>query len=70
VYEQRGAELKVTATSDHGASADLSVIEYGPMTWNSTKGYWNLLVRDLYSAPATVTVTGPEGTATATVTVR
>ena len=64
-WSSKSKKLTVEATSGFGSSANLSVSGIGAMTWSSTK--WTLVVIRS-TKPATVTVTGFEGSVTAAVT--
>lgn len=68
-YNSRTVILTVYATSANGANAALQVLNFGPMTWNIKQKRWELVRNNLYGAPTTVTVFGPEGSATSNVTV-
>jgi len=69
-YVGRKSTLTVYAESDNGADAALEVQDYGPMAWNSKRGRWERVENNVGTAPATVTVFGPEGSATADVNVK
>lgn len=56
-------QLTVEATSKLGKSAKLQLAGSGPMTWNATRKLWTITVR-LAAKPATVTVSGVEGSVT------
>ena len=68
-YECKGKELEIEATSDLGQLADLDVEGFGAMKWKERKQLWTLEIKRLKkrNVPPTVTVTGVEGTVTATV---
>ena len=70
VYTARTKTLLVQASSNNGASAALQLQGYGAMTWNAKLSYWELTVSNVLSAPATVTVVGPEGSKTGNVTIK
>ena len=59
-----GGVLSVTATSSLGAAAGLSVDGYGAMSYSERKNVWKLTVRKPSSLPASVTVSGIEGSET------
>lgn len=59
-----GGTLSVTATSSLGAAAGLGVDGYGAMSYNQRKNVWTLTVRKPSSLPASVTVSGIEGSET------
>lgn len=69
-YVIKTTTLTVYATSDYGADAALQLEGYGPMTWNTKYEHWEKILTDLADAPATVIVFGPEGSKTATVTIK
>lgn len=48
--------LIVVATSDRNSEANLDLLDYGPMTWESQTGMWFTRVQDLETNPATVIV--------------
>lgn len=56
-------QLTVEATSKLGKLAKLQLVGSGPMTWNATRKLWTITVR-LASKPASVTVSGVEGSVT------
>ncbi|HKJ77391.1 MAG TPA: S8 family serine peptidase, partial [Gammaproteobacteria bacterium] len=64
-YAAKRDKLVVEATSALGDAAGLSVEGYGPMKWNRRKGLWRLVVKGVTARPAAVTVTGIEGSVTA-----
>jgi serine protease AprX len=66
-YSSKGDKLTVEATSALGGSADLQLDGYGAMKWNGGKAKWNITVRGAGGNPGTVTVTGVEGSESATV---
>jgi hypothetical protein len=59
--------LSVVADSLLGAEGNMVLEGYGAMKWDTREGLWVKKVRKLSSKPATVTVSGPEGSVTATV---
>jgi len=68
-YVTKTKTLTVYATSSYGITANLELQDYGPMTWNKARSRWEKVVKGILP-PATVTVFGPEGSRTATVTVK
>jgi hypothetical protein len=67
-YDARKKVLNVEASSSY-QNANLQVVGYGPMTYSRlSKGkyYWTFS-QAMATKPATVTVSGPEGSKTATV---
>jgi hypothetical protein len=67
-YDIRKKVLNVQATSNN-ANAQLQVDSYGPMVYSKLvkgKYYWTFS-RNLAAKPTTITVSGPEGSQTATV---
>lgn len=71
-----GARLWVTATSDYGSAADLTLawesaadpgvgVSGLPMTYNAALGRWQraIMIEDLSAFSINVTISGPEGTA-------
>ena len=67
-YDSRKKVLNVEATSNY-ANAQLLVVGQGPMTFrrlSKGKYYWTF-TRSLSVKPATVMVSGPEGSVTAVV---
>lgn len=64
VKSKGGGLLSVIATSSLGASADLSVDGFGVMNYNTRKDKWSLTVRKPASLPASITVSGIEGSET------
>jgi len=65
-YTKRTKVLLVEATSALGKTANLRVDGLGTMQWVATKGLWRLKLTTS-TPPATVTVTGVEGTQTSAV---
>ena len=63
-YSRRRQTLTIEATSSLGASANLSVEGYGAMDWVRRKSLWRLRVSGVTSKPASVTVSGVEGSET------
>jgi subtilisin family serine protease len=66
-YNRRQAKLVVEATSALGASAQLQLVGYGPMTWKPVAARWVISVTGVGTKPASVTVTGVEGSTSAAV---
>lgn len=66
-YQASKKTLTVEATSARGASAALQLDGYGAMTWKASQSKWTKTVSGVQSKPATVTVSGPEGSETASV---
>lgn len=60
-YESFYKRLTIKATSRLGGAAALQVAGYGPMKFDSRRKEWTLQVRPVAKAPASVTVTGVEG---------
>lgn len=70
IWSKSKRTLTLIATSSLGAQAKLVVANYGlAMTWNAKKVWWTASKPGLSVSPATVTVTGPEGSWTKKVTV-
>jgi subtilisin family serine protease len=71
-YKKRLYELKVQASSNYGMYADLHVNGFGPMTWYENKSLWILTRTGLTigEIPESITVTGPEGSASQTVRIK
>ncbi|HYD31117.1 MAG TPA: S8 family serine peptidase [Azospirillaceae bacterium] len=65
-YIAKRDRLAVEATSRLGSMAKLQVVGYGPMTWNAKQKKWTLSLSGAGGRPAQVTVTGIEGSETAT----
>lgn len=70
-YNAKRKILTVEATSALNASANLQLVDYGPMTWQGslTNGKWTITKTGV-SNPGTVTVSGVEGSVSSTVTVK
>lgn len=66
-YNSKRDQLTVEASSDLGSSANLQVEGYGDMKWSKRGETWTLNERRVGGNPGTVTVTGIEGSASATV---
>jgi hypothetical protein len=62
--------LTVEVTSDLGASANLSVDDWGPLDWDSKTSKWIKVFSGVASAPENITVSGTEGSVTVPVSVR
>lgn len=67
VYNQRARVLCVEASSTFGSSANLVLNDYGPMRYMRLSNKWMILIGRLEQPPETVTVTGLEGSETASV---
>ncbi|MBI5141682.1 MAG: hypothetical protein HZA20_05750 [Nitrospirae bacterium] len=67
IYLSASRTLLVRALSGYGCEAALKVDGFGAMVWDSAKSRWNLRMTDLPSPPASITVSGPEGSAAAAV---
>lgn len=67
VYKTERERLIVRVISNMGSNANLSLVGYGAMNWNSRKGYWAKTIKNLTASPTTVTVSGVEGSETTTV---
>jgi serine protease AprX len=65
-YTAKRDMLAVEATSDLGQQADLALVGYGAMKWDRKKSKWTISVRGAGGDPGTVTVSGIEGSETAT----
>jgi bacillopeptidase F len=65
-YSIKRATLSVKATSGLGATAELTLVGYGRMTWNRKTSRWEISVRE-NTKPDKITVSGIEGSAMATV---
>jgi hypothetical protein len=72
VYTLKKSEFFVTATTDYAEQASLFVGGFGAMAWNTNKLYWELKISSMApeDVPATVTVSGWEGSASASVTTK
>lgn len=74
-YSSSRERLTVYADSDLGSAASLGMVvtesdgstTVDSMSWNRRRGRWEATVRQALSLPATVTVTGPEGSVSAPV---
>lgn len=66
-YKSSQDKLTVEATSSLGATANLQLVGYGPMTYSSQQNKWAIIVQPANGNPGTVTVSGLEGSETATV---
>jgi subtilisin family serine protease len=66
-YSRTYDRLTVEATSALGATAQLQLQGYGPMTWKPKALKWRIVVNGVGGKPASVTVTGVEGSVTAPV---
>lgn len=63
---KRKDRLQVEATSQLGKLAQLTLVGYGPMKWNKRRGRWVIVVKHAGGDPGTITVSGIEGSETAT----
>ena len=61
VYNATTQELEVLATSDQGAAADLQLVGFGPMNWNSSLLRWEITATGVLEDPGSITVSGVEG---------
>lgn len=66
-WSRQKKKLTVEAASSYGANAALQLSGYGAMTYSSSTGKWSKIV-NISANPGTVTVTGPEGSWSSTVT--
>jgi subtilisin family serine protease len=66
-YNKKQAKLVVDATSARGASAALQLKGYGAMQWKPAQAKWTITVNGVAAKPASVTVSGVEGSVTAPV---
>jgi len=66
-YNKKQAKLVVEATSARGAAAGLQLKGYGAMQWKPALSKWTITVNGVSTKPASVTVTGAEGSVTAPV---
>lgn len=62
--------LTVDATSDLGVAANLSVDGFGALDWDSKNSDWSKVFSGVSSNPGTITVSGPEGSVTTSVTLK
>jgi hypothetical protein len=69
-YDSKREKLNVVAESLLNKDAALTLDGYGPMRWKQKKGHWEKSERNVATNPVTVTVSGPEGAATTTVTLK
>ncbi|MEA3277046.1 MAG: hypothetical protein U9Q81_17515, partial [Pseudomonadota bacterium] len=69
-YDAKRDQLSVEASSDLGSAAALVVEGYGAMKWDRKKSKWTLSQRRVGGNPGTVTVSGPEGSESATTSVK
>jgi len=60
-YNVKRDTLSVEATSDLGANAALTLINYGDMKWSNRNKNWAITVRNAGGDPGAVTVSGIEG---------
>lgn len=66
-YNKKQAKLVVEATSARGSAAALQLQGYGPMQWKPAAAKWAITVTGVSVKPASVTVTGVEGSVSAVV---
>lgn len=66
-YKSSQDKLTVEATSTLGAAADLQLVGYGSMAYSSQQNKWTKIIQPANGNPVTVTVSGIEGSDTATV---
>lgn len=66
-YTSRRDTLAVEARSNYGEWADLTVAGFGPLTWNPKKSLWSATFSPAGGKPAEITVFGPEGAESASV---
>jgi hypothetical protein len=66
-WNKKQAKLTVEATSALGAAASLQLQGYGAMQWKAAQAKWTITVSGVAVKPATVTVTGVEGSVTTSV---
>jgi len=66
-WAQQKQKLTVEATSSYGANAALQLNGYGAMSYSSRTGKWSKIV-SISANPGSVTVSGPEGSWSSTVT--
>jgi bacillopeptidase F len=60
-YTARKKTLSVKASSALGTKANLTLVGYGPMTWNRKALRWEMIVGAVGADPGKVTVSGVEG---------
>lgn len=66
-YTTKRDSLSVEATSSLGRDAQLQVVGYGTMKWDSKRAKWTLSVKGAGGNPGSVTVSGIEGSESAKV---
>ncbi|MBU0482242.1 MAG: S8 family serine peptidase [Proteobacteria bacterium] len=71
-YDEEDEELSIRATSDLGSNANLIVEGFGAMSWRSSRSRWELTIShmELNELPATISVTGVEGSEAISTTIR
>lgn len=69
-YNSRNDILTVEATSSLNSGANLVLVGFGPMTWNTGLSKWTKTVTGVQSNPGSVTVSGIEGTTSSPVIVK
>lgn len=69
VYSSKSRTLSVEATSSLNQNAALELAGYGPMKWDARRLKWTMSVKSSAN-PGSVTVSGPEGSVTAPVTLK
>jgi hypothetical protein len=63
----KGGTLIVAVTSELNDEANLVLLDYGPMKWDSTNQIWFIRIRDLEINPGLVLVVGAECTRQASI---
>jgi hypothetical protein len=63
-YQANKQRLIVWATSNLNNTADLQVQGFGSMSWNNNQQRWNKTYNNVAAQPASITVSGIEGTVT------
>ncbi|SHJ18754.1 delta-60 repeat domain-containing protein [Malonomonas rubra DSM 5091] len=64
------SSLTVYASSALGIDASLVLDGYGNMVWDGSQSRWEMVILDVPAAPSSVTVSGPEGSVSGTVSVK
>lgn len=70
LYTRRTDTLTVEAKSALGQSASLQVVNFGPLTWSAKRSVWTASFKPAGGNPGQITVSGLEGSETATVTAK
>ncbi|MEW6569796.1 MAG: S8 family serine peptidase [Nitrospirota bacterium] len=70
IYGAKKDSLGVEATSDLGQKANLELAGYGTMKWDRKKLKWTISLNRVGGNPGTITVSGTEGSESATTTVK